>query len=70
MKSRPQESSIEADNPQEDLLNHISGCAFASGFILGYMACKNGEEEPDLEEIERQYIQAERDSVLVIKKRL
>ena len=57
----------EIEMPLGEFLEHASGCAYAAGFLAGFAAAQNGENEPDMEEIERRYYEAEKDSVLALK---
>ncbi len=59
-----------SDGSPEGPLDSTSGCAFAVGFLQGFEAGAAGLKEPDLEEIERRYVEAQHDLVFTIKEDL
>lgn len=52
-----------------EILDEPVGRAFVVGFLLGFAAGKNGESEPDVDEIARRLETAEQDLVLAIQPR-
>ena len=69
MKRRNRRTDPKVTLPLGEILDHACGRAFVAGFLCGFAAGENGEDEPDLDDIEKRYQEAVQDSVLPIKKK-
>ena len=66
MKDREHRNPKTSESTHPEILDDPVGRAFVIGFLQGFTAGKNGEPEPEIDEISRRLENAEEDLVLAI----
>ena len=67
MKDRKHRPAKTSESTHSEILDDPVGRAYVIGFLEGFSAGENGEEEPEIDEIAKRLDQAQTDLILALR---